>query len=51
MAESAGLLNIGIRLEKDSSLGLTGANDKREFENCTIKTEELCRYLEKTTGV
>jgi hypothetical protein len=49
MAENAGLHCIGIKLVKGSSLGLnlfkrqkTSANDKREFENCAIKAEELC---------
>jgi hypothetical protein len=49
MAGSAGLLYIGIRLEKDSSLGLTYSRGRRtslynsgEFEGSSDQAKELC---------
>jgi hypothetical protein len=58
MVENAGLHCIGIKLEKDSSLGRnytrgrrTSSIDKGELENCTVKTEKLLRYSEKTARV
>jgi hypothetical protein len=48
MVENAGLLCIGIKLVKDSSLGQkfiggrrTSMNDKGKLENCTVETEKL----------
>jgi hypothetical protein len=58
MAESAGLLCIGIKLVKavlwarNYTRGRrTSANDKGEFENCAVKAEKLCGYPEKTARV
>jgi hypothetical protein len=58
MAENAGLLYIGIKLVKivlwarNYTRGRrTSPIDKGELENCTVKGEKLCRYLEKTVRV
>jgi hypothetical protein len=58
MAENTGLLYIGIKLVKSSSLGQnytrgrrTSMIDKRELENCAVKIQKLCGYPEKTAGV
>jgi hypothetical protein len=48
MAESAGLLYIGIKLVKGRRTSMV---EMGELENCAIKAEKLCRYPEKAVRI